>query len=228
MNFQINQLFDFTEILQKKLIGEPTFLDTKGAFEYPCVDIKVVCVLKAIRAAQGLRSLEMLCLNGLFIDMGAIFRCNFDSIAEIYFLLEKYPAQSPNVKKFIKSFAEKTRDYHLQSESETVQTKKIHAAMQRAIKDQKQCSTTLKAINRIYRTFSGYVHADYAHIMQIYEGNTQRFKIEGINSENQICQHYLLVIEQVKSYLYALHYISSKFDLIELRDEINSHDLLNT
>jgi len=34
---------------------------------------------------------------------------------------------------------------------------------------------------KIYKTFCGYVHANYAHIMEIYNGNTCSFNLAGVN-----------------------------------------------
>jgi hypothetical protein len=46
--------------------------------------------------AEGVVALNLLCANGLFVDMGVIIRCVYDCEAEICFLLEEYPAASPN------------------------------------------------------------------------------------------------------------------------------------
>ena len=87
----LNQLFMFTERLRKEAIGEPKWIEGKKIFEYQDHSAKVVAVLKLIRAAQGISALNLLCQQGLFIDLGVIFRCVYDCEAEIYFLLEEFP-----------------------------------------------------------------------------------------------------------------------------------------
>ena len=40
-------------------------------------------------------------------------------------------------------------------------------------------------IDRIYTTFCGYVHANYAHIMEVYNGSARDFNLEGVPSLQQ-------------------------------------------
>jgi hypothetical protein len=134
-----------------------------------------------IRAAQGVNALNLLCRHGLFIDLGVIFRCVHDSDAEIYFLLEEFPKTSSNVDQFVKSFFESTIDGYLSLETPPVPTKKIRSAMVRVLKDRQDEETHIR-IQNIYKTFSGYVHANYAHIMEIYNGGTLDFSLAGVSS----------------------------------------------
>lgn len=172
----------------------------------------VVSILKAIRATQALRSLYILCNNGLFIDMGTILRCVFDCNDEIYFLLEAYPNTSNNVNKFITAFSETTIDNHLQQTSEFPCNKKIRAASVRVMTGTTQNQQVSDITNRIYKTFCGYTHANYSHIMQIYGGNLENpsFKIAGVTSERQILDHMQLVEEAAKSVSLALDFILLK------------------
>ena len=87
MNFE--KLSNLTELLQKRVIGDPIWIDKKNVFEYSVQSVEVVAVLKAIRAVHGIKSMQILCEKGLFIDMGAIYRCVNDCCEEIHFLLEK-------------------------------------------------------------------------------------------------------------------------------------------
>jgi hypothetical protein len=158
------------EKLRIQAIGEPVWVPEKQVFEYMNQSIEVVVVLKAVRAAQGIKSLVLLCENGLFIDMGAIYRCVIDCSSEIYFLLEQYPKSSGHVNKFVKAFFETTIDGFLNAETEHIQTRKIHSAMVRVLSGFKENEESRARISRIYKTFCGYTHANYAHIMEIYGG----------------------------------------------------------
>jgi hypothetical protein len=100
----LDLLKTFTEKLRREVIGDPHWIKKKHVFEYPQQSIEVLVILKIVRAAQGVHALNLLCRNGLFVDMGAINRCMVDCIAEVYFLLENYPAQSSKVQQFSKEF----------------------------------------------------------------------------------------------------------------------------
>jgi hypothetical protein len=175
----LDQIFLFVERLRKEAIGEPKWIKKKRAYEYSDHSAKVVAVLKLARAAQGVSAINLLCQNGLFIDFGVIMRCVNDCRMEIYFLLEDYPKPSSNVDQFVKSFFETTIDGYLSAETHAVQSKKIRSAMVRVLQSDHD-EKTRAAVDRVYKTFSGYVHANYAHIMETYNGMTLDFNLAGV------------------------------------------------
>lgn len=206
-------LAELTERLRAESIGDPDWVDSKQVFEYQSETVEVVTVLKLVRAAQGINALTLLCRSGLFVDMGAIYRCVMDCVSEVYFLLEQYPEQSNNVRRFLKEFYSKTIDGHLSSEEQPIPMKKIHNAMIRSIAGSKQDERTKQSITNIYRAFSGYTHAGYSHIMQMYGGAHPNltFNVSGVPSQEQRDMHMQLVIEAYKSVLYAIAYTANKF-----------------
>jgi hypothetical protein len=218
----LDLLKTFVERLQTESVGDPEWIQSKRVFEYQNQSIEVVTVLKLVRAAQGMHALHLLCRRGLFIDMGAIYRCVGDCVSEVYFLLENYPEQSSNVRKFLKEFYSKTIDGHLSSEEEPVLSKKIRNAMIRTITGGTQDEHTKKSLTNIYKAFSGYIHAGYSHIMQMYGGTVPNlsFNISGIPSQAEKDIHMELVIEAYKSVLYAIAYVADKFDLKDLRRDV--------
>jgi hypothetical protein len=220
MNFEL--LFSFAERLRVETIGDPIWIGEKAVFEYQNGDVKVVAVLKAIRAAQGIKSLDVLCRNGLFIDMGAIFRCVSDCTAEVYFLLEKYPDKSTHVEQFVRAFFETTIDKHLSTETEPVRTQKIHSAVVRVLTGLEQDQETRSRLLRIYQTFSGYTHANYSHIMQMYGGTYPdlEFKVAGVPSAQQREMYMQLVEQAYASVLHSLAFIAKVFGLSTLNNEI--------
>jgi hypothetical protein len=181
----LDQLFSFVDRLRKETIGKPRWIAKKQVFEYREASVEVVAVLKLCRAAHGLSAMRLLCQQGLFIDMGAIARCVGDCADEIYFLLENYPNTSPNVDKFIKGFFEQTIDKDLLSEgTPPVPTKKIRSAVVRILKGQHD-QTLHDITEKIYKAFSGYIHANYVHIMEVYSGLTDNFNLRGVPSASQ-------------------------------------------
>lgn len=213
-------LASLIERLRTESVGDPAWISSKTVFEYPDQSLKLAVVLKLVRAAQGVHAMDLLCRNGLFVDMGAIYRCVNDCTWEVYFLLEKYPEQSGNVQQFVKAFFSQTIDNHISSDEEPVQTKKIHAAVVRSLTGREQDERIKTHLTNVYKTFSGYTHAGYAHIMQMF-GPLQQgtFNISGIPSQQQMAMHLQLVEEAYKSTLLAISEASGSFGLEELRRE---------
>jgi hypothetical protein len=218
----LDKLFYLTESLQKQAIGEPVWIESKTVFEYPNRSVEVVATLKIIRAAQGVKSLYILCSNGLFIDMGAIYRCVTDCIAEVYFMLEKYPKTSDNVDKFVRSFFENTIDGYLSVETEPVLMKRIHNAMVRVLTGLEQDEGTHTKIRNVYKAFSGYTHANYSHIMQIYGGTPAdlSFNLAGVPAVQQREMQMQIVEQGYLSVLHSLAFIAASFGLKDLHKDI--------
>lgn len=211
-------LLPLIENLRKAAIGEPGLKVEKGVFEYQEHSTKVVAVLKLIRAAQGITALELLCRSGLFIDLGVALRCEYEAMMEVYFLLEDFPKTSALVDQFVKSFFESTIDGHLSKETHAVQTKKVRAGMVRVLKD-RQDEETRAMIERIYQTISGYVHANYSHIMEVYNGSTCDFNLNGVPSVRQREMRWQLVEAAAISLLNVATFVAQTLGLIELQRE---------
>jgi len=183
---EIAQLQSFVDRLRLETIGEPIWNAEQQVFEYADRTIPVVAILKLLRAAQGLVSMEVLRQAGLFIDFGATIRMVNDCVEEVYFLLETYPGEpSASVTKFVTGFFEHTIDNYLEAESEPVPRNKIRNAVVRVLKGGAQDEATRALTERIYKTFCGYVHANFAHIMEIYGGNQWGFNLAGVPSVQQ-------------------------------------------
>jgi hypothetical protein len=209
-----------SEKLRKQAIGEPAWVPDKHVYEYSDQSPKVVAVLKLMRMAEGIVASNLLRENGLFVDMGAIIRCVHDCEAEIYFLLEEYPAASPNVEKFTKAFFEHTIDGHLDVETEPVLSKKIRASMVRVLRGQHDHST-IKMLQQTHKTFCGYVHAGYAHIMETYGGAPRpSFNLIGVPSLVERQKRVEFVELAARSVMYCAAFIAHSLGLEELRREI--------
>jgi hypothetical protein len=219
---KLRQIQQWTETLQRKVIGEPQWIEEKKVFEYPEVTVEIVSILKLIRAVQSLKSLELLCSNGLFIDMGTTYRCVADCISEIYFLLEKYPEKSVLVEKFIANFSQATIDQNLNSKTESILSKKVHSAEARLLSRFKNHNQAQETIRRIYKAFSGYVHSNYSHIMQVYGGSKGdlSFNLGGVPSDSQKLEHFQLVDQTIISVRHVIAFMADTFGQHELYSEI--------
>jgi hypothetical protein len=221
----LNLLKTLTEKLRVQSIGDPEWVESKQVFEYSSQSLEVVTVLKLVRAAQGVHALDLLCRSGLFIDMGAIYRYVDDCNSEIYFLLENYPNQSSNVQTFVTAFFATTIDSDLSTKTEYVLTKKIRNAVVRVISGMEQDDTTRARMLRVYNAFSGYTHANYSHIMEMYGGNFPDFgfNVAGVPSVKQRDMHMKIVEQAYLSVLYSLAFIAKELQLNDLFIEIWSH-----
>jgi hypothetical protein len=206
------------ERLRKEAIGEPRWIEEKQAFEYEIQSAKVVAVLKLVRAAQGVNTLNLLCRLGFFVDFGVIIRCVDDCVDEAYFLMENFPDVSSNVKQLIKAFFESTIDGYLLSETPPVPKKKIIAARVRILMGGPD-DTTQKTSHNVYKTFSGYVHADYSHIMETYNGFTLDFNLGGVPSARERAKRLEFITLKYSDVLFATHFIASKLNLDQLQRE---------
>jgi hypothetical protein len=210
----------FAEKLRKQAIGEPEWIPVKCVFEYSDQSPKVVALLKLMRMTEGVVAFNLLRSHGLFVDMGAILRCVHDCEAEIYFLLEEHPAASPNVKKFTKAFFEHTIDSYLDVETEPVPAKKIRAAMTRVLRGQHD-HATVETLQRVHKTFCGYVHAGYAHIMETYGGGPKpSFNLMGVPSLVERQKRLEVAELAARSVMYSTAFIAHCLGLEDLRREI--------
>jgi hypothetical protein len=91
IKMSLDDLFSLVETLRREVIGEPKWLPSKGVYAYQDQSPHVVAALKLVRAAQGVKALEVLRRNGLFIDFGTTMRGVNDAVAEVFFVLEDYP-----------------------------------------------------------------------------------------------------------------------------------------
>lgn len=206
------RLNDLVERLRKHAIGAPKMIEEKQAFEYREQSVKTVAVLKLIRAAHGVSALEVLCGNGFFIDAGVIMRCVGDCSDEIFFLLEDYPKSSRHVDEFVRVF-------YLDDDSPTVPKNKIRSATVRILKGAHD-DATQKLMERIYVTFCGYVHANYAHVMEVYNGADDSYNLAGVPSERMRAELMQYVDVAGESVLHAAAFIAQKLELKDLHGEI--------
>jgi hypothetical protein len=194
---RLDQLLPLVERLRIEAIGTPDFVSETQAYVYREQSAKVVANLKIIRAAQGLNALKLLCQAGLFIDFAVTIRCISDCVEDVYFLMENYPQTSGNIDKFVKGFFESTMTvggYGSQT-TPAVERSKIRAARVRYLKGQHDDATS-KMLEKLYKTYSGYVHANHAEIMEIYGGPARNFNLAGIPSavERQKRMEYVEVL----------------------------------
>lgn len=77
-------------------------------------------------------------------------------------------------------------------------------------------------LTNIYKPFSGYTHAGYSHIMQMFGGpsQTMSFNISGILSQQQKDMHMELVVEAYKSVMHTIAHASYTLGFKDLHSEV--------
>lgn len=218
MRFQIT--FALIERLRRELIGDPQWMPIIRTYQYTEHSAKVVAILKLVRAAHGVAALEILRLNGLFIDLGMVTRGVFDSVEEVYFLLEQYPNTSRHVDQFVMAFFESDISGYLCAATNDVLKKHIRSARVRCLKGAHD-QATQDLLERIFRTFSGYAHAKYAHVMEVY-GGAPDFNLSGVPSAAERLKRAEHVVLQANSVIHAALFAAQKFGLPELERDIRS------
>ena len=213
--------------LETKVVGPPKWVPEKHVFEYEAVSVEVVTYLKAVRAVQTLKSIRLLQQNGLFIDFYTLGRCIFDCVTEIDFLLEDYPTVSSQAEKFLQNFREATIDELESQTTNAVLSKKIRNASARVRAKEgvitfDQAKTNL---DKIYKAFSGYVHGQYSHIMEIYGGppNQQEFKVGGITNEQKKLEYREWIKELDNMTILGLVFMAKQFNCKQVLWEISQH-----
>ena len=79
-----------------------------------------------------------------------------------------------------------------------------------------------KKIENISKTYSGYVHSGYAHIMEVYGGKLSdiSFNLKGVPAQSQIALKMTCVDVIIDSVKCAISFMSCKFELNELNAEV--------
>lgn len=218
---RLDQLLPLVERLRIEAIGAPDFVSETQAYLYKEQSATVVAVLKIIRATQGLSAMKLLCEFGLFIDFGVTIRCVHDCIDEVYFLLEGFPNTSSNVDKFVKGFFESTMTIHghLSQTTPAVETSKIRSARVRYLKGEHD-EAARQLLDRIYKTFSGYVHANCAQIMETFGGPARNFNLAGILSIEERQKRMEYVGLETDAVFQAASYVAHTLDLTALHQDI--------
>jgi len=195
-------------------------------FLYKKVTVKHVAYLIAVRAVSSLHGLRVLYEHGLLIDGGTIVRCINEALSEIFFVLENYPTISSKVAKFIDHFLA-TQTSTDEKEAHPIPSGKIHSAEARVFKKQLNFSDFMGRIRNVYETFSGYVHGQYPHIIEIYGGRPDnlKFSTSGVLSIEKRLSYTQVIDATITSTELSIAFIA--FKLRVMRISIVSSELFS-
>lgn len=226
MNIEKNRAW--LEIIGKNM-PQPQFLSDKQVYEYSEVTLEIVAYLKAVRAVQSLTSLPLLCSRGLISDFYTIIRSIVECVDHIYFLLEKFPEQSNDVKQYVEHFKNTTIENVKVQSSHGIRQDRIHSAVVRARNmprerhDFDEEDKLMKELlQNIWTATCNSVHTNYAEVMQSYGGpwGDKKFRLEGIPSETVIKMNAEWIPEANSLVTSVLRFMAGKLGLHQLESEI--------
>jgi hypothetical protein len=145
-------------------------------------------------------------------------RCVNDSVTEVYFLLEKFPETSSSVDRFVEAFFQTTIDN--KKKPKTTPSREIKEAEIRVLRDGRVDADAYRMIDNVHNTFSGYVHANYAHIMEVYNRQTQSFNLGGVPDLGEYFKRAKFLDIAQREVLQAGAFIAGRLGLSELKTEL--------
>jgi hypothetical protein len=167
-------------------IDQPKFDGTSRRFLYEEPNPVIFLVLKMARIVTAFYATLELTKQGLFEDAGAICRIIIECCHDIDFVMEgliedPFPANKQEVlDNFFNKEIQTTEEMMgIMKKLPTIPRKKIYPAVGRLLSpgDPDRVQRISKVLEE---TFSGYVHASYPHIMEMYEGIRKEFRMSGV------------------------------------------------
>ena len=149
--------------------------------------IEQAVVQKLSRVVSGLHAVRALLRQGLYQEVGILFRVLDELSQDVVFLCQ--PLREGNLtplhQEYLETFFQEEFDdpenpMESNQRRPTVSRRKIHAALA-AIPDSPLNPSDGQELHRtISKTFSGYVHAASDHIMDSYGGDPPRYHVSGM------------------------------------------------
>jgi hypothetical protein len=167
-------------------IHQPIFDNTSRRFLYEEPNPVIFLVLKMARIVTAFFAAIELTKQGLFEDVGAICRIIIECRHDIDFVMEgltedPFPTNKQVVLDdfFNKEIQTPEEMMATMKKPPTIPRKKIYPAVGRLLshEDPDRVQRISKLEEEI---FSGYVHASYPHIMEMYEGTRKEFRVSGV------------------------------------------------
>lgn len=219
----IDHLEKVVEIFEHGL-GRPRLIH--GVFAYKKPTVKHACFLKALRIVSGLNALLVLLEAGFVTEMGVVMRTMSDCINDIYFMLENFPETTPEVDKYLTHFFTDGVEEPVIAETESKKThrtkiRKIHASRARQLSEYVNFPIDRDMVYRTYSAYSGYVHAGYPSIMELYGGpDVPKFSLEGVKEGEKIRDWNQNLLSLIRSAILVFGFMAEKYYDIDLIERI--------
>jgi len=216
-------------------IDQPEFDSMSRRFLYEGPNPVIFLVLKMARIVTAFYAAFELTKQGLFEDAGAILRIIIECRHDIDFIMEGL-TEDPfpdNKKEVLDNFFNK----EIQAPEEmmgtmkkppTIPRKKIYPAVGRLLSPGDP--DRIQRISKIQEEmFSGYVHASYPHIMEMYEGIGKEFRMSGVRMRipmliKQVALNIHPSLNQFAILAKALNLTGLKIKLVESVKELENSE----
>lgn len=233
MTISLAQIAEFTSQLEGSVhrlarhFEPPRFVDVNGfpEFRHAQRDDLLLSFLKCIRAVSALNASVVLLRNGFVQEVGAQCRCIDEFCEDVLFLATplgedgRYSVeQSRLVEEFFQEEFPEDPGPLMQSQPRNrVPRDKVRAGIARIQGMPINPSDTNRLYRVLGRTFSGYVHGAYVHIMEMYGGPTLdrcRFHTSGMSGTPRVPQF----TESLANYAY---WVAAAAEIVARRCEDN-------
>jgi len=219
----IERLADFVEAFESEL-EKPRL--RHGGYVYEEPTVKHVCLLKAVRIVSGANALLVLLEAGYVTEMGVLIRTVGDCVNDIYFLLEKFPEIPVDVEKYIANFfSESIEDVEILEDNRKVhrtKVRKIHASRARLLSEHTNLYIDRDMVYRIYSAYSGYVHAGFQSIMELYGGLPPKFHLDGIKGTPRVLHWEQRFISLLRRATLVFGYMAEKYNKPDLVRQVRN------
>lgn len=160
---------------------------TYPRWRFPNEGVAEAVLLKGVRIISALNTLIILIRGGYVQEMGVIWRTIDEFFVDIAFLLEGFPNKKLSVsqRQFLDDFYQEEfnkPENPLEStqKRKTVNRRKMYASIGRAMSEFVEPQQGQELFRTIGKTFSGYVHGAYPHVMELYGGDPPKFHLDGM------------------------------------------------
>ncbi|MCX8502210.1 MAG: hypothetical protein ORO03_11075 [Alphaproteobacteria bacterium] len=209
---------------------EPPIIVKDGSmawFRYEKQSDVLLCFLKGVKLVSTLNAALVLLRQGYALEVGALCRMADDFCFEIMFMIKTLDGDKPSKdqERFFHEFFQEefeNPDHPLSSSQirDSVPRRKIFAAFGQLAKEELNPSDAQTTLMTIHRTFSGYVHGAYPHIMEMYEGKSARFRMSGMSNTRREAEWRVQLTMYVYRAIMASELVSRKLGLKDIERSI--------
>lgn len=233
MTISLEQIAEFTSQLEGSVhrlarhFEPPRFVDVNSfpEFRHAQRDDLLLSFLKCIRAVSALNASVVLLRNGFVQEVGAQCRCIDEFCEDVFFLATplgedgRYSVEQNRLVEefFQEEFSEDPGPLMQSQPRNRVPRDKVRAGIARIQGMPINPSDTNQLYRVLGRTFSGYVHGAYVHIMEMYGGPTLdrcRFHTSGMSGTPRVPQF----TESLANYAYR---VAAAAEIVARRCEDN-------
>lgn len=210
---------------------KPIFVvkNSKLKWRYENPQRENACILKSVAVISGLNSINHLLSGGCYQEIQIVLRTIHESLDDIHFLLIGYnekelsEIQKRYLKEYFKEeFINSDIPYQGTTEKEFIPRKKILAEIGRDLGNYSNPTDVIKLNNINADINSGYIHAAYSQMMDLYGGEPpfSKFYLSGCLNTPRIISSFKSIASVLNQSLAITGLICIKFNCIEIGIEL--------